>query len=1096
MTGGLLGEIFSALSFSAALVAAISYLMATRSEDAPRATWQRMGQSAFLLHAASIVGVIGTLFYLIYSHQYQYHYVWSHSSNELPVYYMISCFWEGQEGSFLLWTFWHAVLGTILQLRGGPWRDSVMAVIASVNLILASMILGIQLEGYYAEILTALAVLAPAGYLGWRFWKKEDGFGARGLLHIAGITLALITVYLSLSGKSGGFSLASLSQGFSVDRIGYAALFFLLLAYVIYGAIQTVMRVNDKTAPRLSAGETFAALAIGGLAFAALFYGIGDWKIGSSPFILLRDAMPGAPVFAGNPDFVPANGTGLNPLLQNYWMVIHPPTLFLGFASTVVPFAFVVGGLLTGRYKEWVKPAAPWTIFSVMILGVGIIMGGYWAYETLNFGGYWNWDPVENSSFVPWLLGIASLHAMIAYRKSKVFLGYTMWLVISVFIFVLYSTFLTRSGILGETSVHTFTDLGLSGQLLLLLFVYLFGIAALYLSRAKELPSLSKTIATNSAEFVLFLGVLTLIFIGIIITISTSIPVFNAVLGTHWATPSDGPFFYYRWTVWLTVILAVLSGIAQFVYWRRLEQKRARTALMRPYLIALGITLVIILAIVFATDWEFGFEDRYREWKELADVSDTALKSIARYARLAVFVFADEVYLFASVFMVVTNADLLIRLMRRNKRTRGVTGGSIAHVGFGLMLVGFLFSSGFDQVISKNVNPDELAALPQDSRIDNVLLQKGRARDIIGYQVTYLGKKEAVAPISDLTILQADPASFKVRFDDATGDAFAMTLPLDVFISPAGEIDLPKVTTFLNEKLDFLKPAHINERSLYGLRFVPRELGPTGEPVLVEDRGFTLYPEAEINPTMGLVAHPSRKILPQADIYAHVSTIPKDEEPEFKYYRWDVQPGDTMKTTRAMILFEKVSSEPPTKGAEFDLVVKAHLQILTDWGPTFKAEPEYRISADNRISVKDAYVDEIHTSFVFSGIDPEKKIINIQAQELQNPPDDIVVIQVLKKPFINILWLGTFVLTFGFLVAMVRRIRENRRAHAPEDEDSSTTADVPVPGIDTANEAAYLEAEQAVESVAAAESIDVDASNASITSTESADADSDAESHD
>ena len=1042
MTGGLLGEIFSALSFSAALVAAISYLMATRSQDSPAESgWQSIAKGAFLTHVGSVVGVIGTLFYLIYTHQYQYHYVWSHSSNELPVYYMISCFWEGQEGSFLLWTFWHAVLGAFIQWRGGPWRDSVMAVIASVNLILASMILGIQLEVGYAQALTALAVLTPAAYLGWRFWKHADSFGVRGLVHIAGIVVALITTYLALGGKSGHFSLGDLSQGFSLDRIGYAALFFLLIGYALYGLVVTVLRVNNPAAPRLSAGDTFAALAIGALGFAALFYGVGDWKIGSSPFLLLRDAMVGAPVFASNPDFIPANGTGLNPLLQNYWMVIHPPTLFLGFASTVVPFAFVVGGLFTGRYKEWVKPAAPWAIFSVMILGVGIIMGGYWAYETLNFGGYWNWDPVENSSFVPWLLGIASLHAMIAYRKSKAFLGYTMWLVISVFLFVLYSTFLTRSGILGETSVHTFTDLGLSGQLLLLLFVYVFGIGALYLSRAKELPIVSKTIPTNSAEFVLFLGVLTLIFIGIIITISTSIPVFNAVLGTRWATPTDGPFFYYRWTVWLTVVLAVLSGAAQFVYWRRLENKRARAALMRPYMIALGLSMVIILTIVLATNWEFAFEDRYREWKELASVSDTALKSIARYARLAAYVFADEVYLFAGIFMVVTNLDLLIRLLRRNKRTRGVTGGSIAHVGFGLMLVGFLFSSGFDQVISKNVNPDELAALPQDSRIDNVLLQKDRPRDIIGYQVTYIGKKEAIAPISDLVVLQSDPGTFKVRFDDATGDAFAMTLPMDVFVAGAGEIDLTKVETFLNEKLEFLKPAHINERSLYGLRFVPREAGPTGEPMLLEERAFTLYPEAEINPTMGLVAHPSRKIMPQADIYAHVSTIPKDEEPEFKYYRWDVQPGDTMKTTRAMILFEKVSSEPPAQGAEFDLVVKAHLQVLTDWGPTFRAEPEYRIDGQNRISVKDAYVEEIHTSFVFAGIDPENKVINIQAQELQNPPDDIVVIQVLRKPFINILWLGTFVLTFGFIVAMVRRIRENRRAPGPEDEDSSSTAD-------------------------------------------------------
>ena len=1049
MSAGLLGEIFAALSFSGALLAAVSFLMAARTTDEPRQGWRIMGKSGFVLHSLGVLGVIGTLFYLIYTHQYQYLYVWSHSSNELPVYYMISCFWEGQEGSFLLWTFWHVVLGGIIQWRGGPWRDVVMAVIASVNLILASMILGVNVEATVAKTLLSLALLTPAAYLAWRFWKGKDSFGSGGILHILSVVMAALSIYITFADLGGIFHLANLRDFFSLDRLGYTLMFALILVYLSYLIISLVTRSTRPTGQPLHAMETFSVLVLGGLVFVAFFYAVGEWKIGSTPFMLLRDAMPEAPVFANNPDFIPANGTGLNPLLQNYWMVIHPPTLFLGFASTVVPFAFVVGGLITGRYKEWLRPAAPWTIFSVMILGVGIIMGGYWAYETLNFGGYWNWDPVENASFVPWILGIASLHAMIAYRKSKVFLGFTMWLVISVFIFVLYSTFLTRSGILGETSVHTFTDLGLSGQLLILLFVYLFGIIALYLARMREIPSASKTIATNSAEFVLFLGVLTLVFIGIIITISTSIPVFNKVLGTSWATPKDGAFFYYRWTVWFTIVMAILSGMAQFIYWRRLEKKSVKAALMRPYLFALGVAVAIILAIVISARWEFAFEDRYREWKELASVSETSLKAVFRYLRLALFVFADEIYLFAALFMVAANIDLLVRLLLKNARSRKVTGGSIAHVGFGLMLIGFLFSSGYDQVITKNVNPNELAALPQDSRIDNILLQKGRPRDIIGYQVTYVGKKEAVGPISDLEVLQKDETSFKIRFNDITGDAFSFVMPLDVFVTPAGEVDLPKVNTFMNEKIQFLKPPHINDRSLYGLRFVPRDLGPDGEPILREDKAFTLYPEAEVNPEMGLVAHPSRKILPQADIYAHVSTIPKEEEPEFKYYRWDQQPGDTMQTTRAMIVFDRITTEPTT-GTGFDLIVKAHLSILTDWGKTFTAAPEYRIDSTNRITVKDAYIEEIYTSFVFVGIDPDKKVISLQAQELQNPPDEIVVIQVLRKPFINILWLGTFVLTFGFIVAMIRRSRENRTQGSAEEDDSSNA--IVAPGPETTTE--------------------------------------------
>ena len=179
-----------------------------------------------------------------------------------------------------------------------------------------------------------------------------------------------------------------------------------------------------------------------------------------------------APVFQMNPDFIPKDGNGLNALLQNYWMVIHPPTLFLGFATTLVPFAYCIAGLWTGKVNDWIRPALPWALFSAMVLGVGILMGAYWAYETLNFGGYWNWDPVENAVYVPWLVLVASYHTMITYRKSNTALKTSVILVVATFILILYSTFLTRSGILGESSVHSFTDLGLSGQLLIYLLVF------------------------------------------------------------------------------------------------------------------------------------------------------------------------------------------------------------------------------------------------------------------------------------------------------------------------------------------------------------------------------------------------------------------------------------------------------------------------------------------------------------------------------------------------------------------------------------------------------------------------------------------------
>jgi cytochrome c-type biogenesis protein CcmF len=356
-TLGNIGHMSVIVALVSALVATIAYFQATQLSlqlASPEAQspfvkdWKRFARWAFGVHALALVTVFGVLFYIIYGQYYEYHYAWSHSSRTLPIQYMISCFWEGQEGSFLLWMVWHAVLAGIVIRTNRFWESSVMTIVMAVQLFLVSMILGIEILGM---------------------------------------------------------------------------------------------------------------------------------KVGSSPFILLRDSMPDIPVFqigspAYNPNFIPPDGRGLNALLQNYWMVIHPPTLFLGFALTLIPFAYCLAGLWLRQYKEWVRPALPWALVGGGVLGLGILMGGYWAYETLNFGGYWNWDPVENAVYVPWLVLVASIHTKIAYRKSSSALAASIILTISTFLLILYATFLTRSGILGDASVHSFTDLGLAGQLLLYLLFF------------------------------------------------------------------------------------------------------------------------------------------------------------------------------------------------------------------------------------------------------------------------------------------------------------------------------------------------------------------------------------------------------------------------------------------------------------------------------------------------------------------------------------------------------------------------------------------------------------------------------------------------
>jgi cytochrome c-type biogenesis protein CcmF len=165
-------------------------------------------------------------------------------------------------------------------------------------------------------------------------------------------------------------------------------------------------------------------------------------------------------MFPQAPLTVPPDGRGLNPLLQNFWMVIHPPVLFIGFASMAAPFSLAIAGLWKKDFAILSRQGFPWVLVATSVLGLGIMLGAYWAYGVLGWGGYWGWDPVENSSLVPWLTGIALLHTMLAQLRTGKYARTNIALAIVSFILVIYSTFLTRSGILGDASVHAFTDPG------------------------------------------------------------------------------------------------------------------------------------------------------------------------------------------------------------------------------------------------------------------------------------------------------------------------------------------------------------------------------------------------------------------------------------------------------------------------------------------------------------------------------------------------------------------------------------------------------------------------------------------------------------
>lgn len=1045
------------LNLVTALVAMVALALGQMRPLAERPQWERLGIGAFGIHAVGVVGVLALLWGLILSKNYAFHYVWSHSSNELPVYFSIACLWEGQEGSFLIWMFWHAVLG-VLAWRWVPrdWRGPVLAVVASVQLILATMVLGIYIPAMAVKIVLSLALIALA--LWYARLVLRSAWSLRQASAAAVGLMAVLAVYMLWAGHVGWAGQLS-SPGY----LALLAAFFAAIGFVKFGWLRAGLGLR-VVAP---------ALAVGGLAMATGWLTTAGWRVGSSPFVLMRDHFAGAPIFASNPDFVPTNGNGLNALLQNYWMVIHPPTLFLGFASTLIPFAFAIAGLWKRDFGGWVRPATGWSLFSAAILGTGIMMGGYWAYETLNFEGYWNWDPVENASLVPWLTGVASLHTLLAWRKGKRYLTYSYVLVLSTFILILYSTFLTRSGVLGDASVHSFTDLGLSGQLLLLLFVYLMGMGTLLADRWNAIPRPAPTAQAKpwTRELFLFLSAAVLTLMAAQISFVTSIPVLNQIFGTQMAPPAELQFFYYRWNVWFGIAIAALSAVGQYFFWTRIESKALMAAIFRPFVAAIVASLAILVWVSLG-DTQFVYH------KALAD----ALREVqgqgfgtqaSAYFRNGLLMLADDLLLVAALFTVLANLDIIWRISRRKRINLRHAGGSLAHIGLGLLLIGALFSSGYQTTVTINSNPSSLGDdFPAAERIDNVMLFRGQSQFVEGWRVTYKGKLQAQAPIRDLRVLEQNAAGAKIAFRDAAGHRFAQFYPASFFTDEmllpdptsdarrrtpvqlaqhtsglAGHgqsspdnfanrsIDLAQVQQIIEANLNLLKPPMVNGRSLFEVEFVALK---------DSNRRFTVFPEAEVSgkgESQSLISHPDRRVGLRGDIYVHVTSIPAEPKPEDRrtnIYEKRLFIGDTLQLARSRVRLDSVVPErnPPP---ELENLVYLVLRMTTPDGRDFFSKPAFTIQ-DNQMGFVSDIVPELETLVQLTAVTPDNERgtygFTLRFQESAAPPD-YITLKAVTKPGIGLVWLGTLVIMLGFGVAFARRMREGKGTSGPDTADAA-----------------------------------------------------------
>ena len=847
---GNIGNGFIVLSLIAAILSTVGYFFFTK-DNSLNSEWKKFARFSFSLHTLSVLGIASTLFFMLFNHYYEFSYVWQHSNNSMPMEYIMSCFWEGQEGSFLLWTFWNVVLGNILRKTiDSHWEAPTMAVFSLVQVFLASMLLGIY---------------------------------------------------------------------------------------------------------------------------------FGDYKLGTNPFILLRENPDFANLpFISMPNYLAKlDGRGLNPLLMNYWMTIHPPTLFLGFSSTLPPFAFAVAGLWKKDFTNWQKPALTWTFFCIMILGTGILMGGAWAYEALSFGGFWAWDPVENSSLVPWLIIVAAGHVMIINKNRGGSLFMTHVLSIFSFLMVLYSTFLTRSGVLGTSSVHAFTDLGMQGQLVIYVLTFIFlcvillihdklirvsyimcSLLVLYMSiqfghktfflLSWVLASIILTIhsyvlyfpkeeeeeSLYSREFWMFVGSLLFLLSALVITYFTSIPVLNKLFNLEKAPLKVAD--YNMWQTPFAILVLVLIGFTQFFKYKKTDKKTFFKQLAIPIILSLTFGLVCSIPLYFIHDYSSA--TNAQKW------------NLISYTLM----------LIAGLFALFANLQYFLNIIKGKIRHAG---SSIAHIGFALILVGALISTSKKQTISQNTSTKNVASLGDNFNAQkSLLLTKGDTLQMGNYFVTYKGKERK---------------------------------GIDVFFN-----------------MDYFT------KDASG-KFV---------------KEFELSPMVQDNPRMGQASNPDTKHFLDKDIYTHITYADLSDNREIKKDAYKEPTNfighinDTIFAENAIILIESITTnlnEQQYANTDSTLIVTAVLKATDINGKTYKAYPKY-ILKNNSVMPDQFELKELGLKFIFWKINPEEGSIEIQLSEKVSNTKEFVVLEAYEFPYINILWLGSLAMIIGTIIAILERRRVNK----------------------------------------------------------------------
>ena len=823
---GIIGKILISLAFLTSAVSLLFYFQASRTEDK---RLLKVGNWLFAIKGLFITAASAILIHLLFNHQFQYYYVFNYTSLDLAPKYLLSAFYGGQEGSFMLWAWLSWIIGFgLMRWTRAPYKEPVLFFLTLTQFFILSMILG---------------------------WD------------------------------------------------------------------------------------------------------VGGVQIGASPFRTIVEAMPDAPFLQANPDFVPVDGSGLNDLLKSPWMMIHPPILFMGFAMMTIPYCFAMAALWKRKYNEWVDPALPWTLGANVALLTAIFLGGYWAYVTLSFGGFWAWDPVENASLVPWLIGTAGIHTMVIQRKSSVAQKSSLLFAIIAYVMIVYETFLTRSGILADSSVHSFVDLGLYNQLLLFMVVITGVGFGMFFWRYKELPSQESETKVLSREFMTITGAIVLFVLGVVIILGTSSPIIGLLFNDNPTPPEIS--FYNDWSMPIAIIMAFLTVVGQFLFWQKQNSESLANALIYPTLVTSLVTMGAVM---------------------LGDIRDP-------YYML---------YMFSGFYAIIGNGWVMARLAMKQPK---LIGGTVTHIGFGMLLVGILASSAYNTPLLDATMQNYNRAVKAGEVVDEEGFKVSQTVELLElflnepkvinnqYLVTYEGYE-----IDDQN--RPGQQTYRIKFEDMDGGNVFYMNP-EVY---------PMLTTSSMENINWSVDPDVHTGLLRDIY------------VYVAGSSYVEHRNNQVEKN-----RPMQNVADQID----------EEETEAQAIEFSR--GETLEVGGFSFHFNNFV-QADTTNLPPNTTIGIRAQVLVTHvasGQEFLIEPLFAIFAeDGQSYVMSPPVDLplYDLSFSFTRVSPEKDAIELTISGLDETfSRDWVLIVAQKKPFISVVWAGTFLLMGGFSISIFRHWGRERK---------------------------------------------------------------------